>query len=79
MSIVVLLATAVAAAVEWVEALTIVLAVGLFKGWRSAFVGMALGFVALAALVAVFGITITSHVSIEAARTVVGSSCCCSD
>jgi Ca2+/H+ antiporter, TMEM165/GDT1 family len=72
MSIVVLLATALAAGVEWVEALTIVLAVGLFKGWRSAFVGMALGFVALAALVAVFGITITSRVSIDAARTVVG-------
>jgi uncharacterized membrane protein len=72
MSIVVLLATAVAAGVEWVEALTIVLAVGLFKGWRSAFTGLALAFVALAALVAVFGITITSKVSIDAARTVVG-------
>jgi uncharacterized membrane protein len=72
MSIVVLLATALAAGVEWVEALTIVLAVGLFKGWRSAFAGMALGFVALAALVAVFGITITSRVSIDTARTVVG-------
>jgi Ca2+/H+ antiporter, TMEM165/GDT1 family len=72
MSIVVLLATALAAGVEWVEALTIVLAVGLFKGWRSAFVGMAVGFVALAVLVAVFGFTITSRVSIDAARTVVG-------
>ena len=72
MSIVVLLATALAAGVEWVEALTIVLAVGLLKGWRSALVGMAVGFVALALLVAVFGITITSKVSIDAARTVVG-------
>jgi uncharacterized membrane protein len=72
MSIVVLLATALAAGVEWVEALTIVLAVGLFKGWRSAFVGMTLGFAALAALVAIFGITITSRVSINDARTVVG-------
>lgn len=72
MSIVVLLATALAAGVEWVEALTIVLAVGLFKGWRSAFLGTALGFVALAALVAAFGITITSRVSIDTARTVVG-------
>jgi Ca2+/H+ antiporter, TMEM165/GDT1 family len=72
MSIVVLLATALAAGVEWVEALTIVLAVGLLKGWRSALVGMAIGFVALALLVAVFGITITSKVSIDAARTVVG-------
>jgi uncharacterized membrane protein len=71
-SILVLLATALAAGVEWVEALTIVLAVGLFKGWRTAFVGLALGLVALVALVAVFGVTITSHVSISAARTLVG-------
>jgi uncharacterized membrane protein len=72
MSILVLLATALAAAVEWVEALTIVLAVGLFKGWKAAFLGLALGLLALVALVAVFGVTITSHVSIEAARTLVG-------
>jgi uncharacterized membrane protein len=72
MSIVVLVATALAAGVEWVEALTIVLAVGIVKGWRSAFIGMAIGFAALAVLVAAFGITITSHVSIDAARTVVG-------
>jgi uncharacterized membrane protein len=71
-SIVVLLATALAAGVEWIEALTIVLAVGLVRGWRGAFVGMALGFVALAALVAIFGITITSKVSLDAARTVIG-------
>src|ERR1700726_1320753 len=72
MNILVLLATALAAGVEWVEALTIVLAVGLFKGWRSAFLGMALAFVGLTVLVAAFGITITSRVSIEDARTVVG-------
>jgi uncharacterized membrane protein len=72
MSIVVLVATALAAGVEWVEALTIVLAVGLVRGWRSAFVGMGIAFVALAVLVAAFGITITSRVSIDAARTVVG-------
>ena len=39
MSILVILATFIAAAVEWVEALTIVLAVGLTRGWRSAFAG----------------------------------------
>jgi uncharacterized membrane protein len=72
MSVLVLLATALAAAVEWVEALTIVLAVGLFKGWRSAFVGMVLGLAALIILVAVFGLTITSRVSIDTARTLVG-------
>jgi uncharacterized membrane protein len=72
MSIVVLVATALAAGVEWVEALTIVLAVGIVKGWRSAFTGMAIAFAALAVLVAAFGITITSRVSIDTARTVVG-------
>jgi len=72
MSYVVVLATFLAAAVEWVEALTVVLAVGLFKGWRSAFLGAILAVVLLVALVALFGIAITSHVSIAAARTVVG-------
>ena len=72
MNILVILATFIAAAVEWVEALTIVLAVGLVRGWRSAFVGMAIALVALVALIAAFGIAITSHVSIGAARTVVG-------
>jgi uncharacterized membrane protein len=72
MSIVVLVATALAAGVEWVEALTIVLAVGIVKGWRSAFAGMTIAFAALAILVAIFGITITSRVSINDARTFVG-------
>ena len=72
MSYVVVLATFLAAGVEWVEALTVVLAVGLFKGWRSAFLGASLAVVLLVALVALFGIAITSHVSIAAARTVVG-------
>ncbi len=72
MNILVILATFLAAGVEWVEALTIVLAVGLVRGWRSAFVGMGLALVALVALIAAFGVAITSHVSIDAARTVVG-------
>ena len=72
MSILVILATFLAAGVEWVEALTIVLAVGLVRGWRSAFAGTVAAVVALVVLVAAFGIAITSHVSISAARTVVG-------
>jgi uncharacterized membrane protein len=64
--------TFIAAAVEWVEALTIVLAVGLFKGWRSAFAGTILAFVALIALVLVFGTALTSLIPIDIARTVVG-------
>lgn len=65
-------ATFLAAGVEWVEALTIVLAVGLVRGWKSAFLGLIAALVALIALIAGFGIAITSHVSIDAARTVVG-------
>jgi len=72
MNILVLLATFLAAGVEWIEALTIVLAVGLVRGWRSAFAGMSLALVALIALITGFGFAITSHVSIAAARTVVG-------
>ena len=42
MNVLVIVATALAAGVEWVEALTIVLAVGMFKGWRTALAGTAL-------------------------------------
>lgn len=72
MSVLVIVATFLAAAVEWVEALTIVLAVGLFKGWRSAFVGTAAGILILAAITVVFGVAITSHVNVGLARTLVG-------
>ena len=49
----------VACAVEAVEALTIVLAAGLTREWRSTFQGMAAALVVLAAIVAVLGPTIT--------------------
>jgi uncharacterized membrane protein len=64
--------TFLAAGVEWVEALTIVLAVGLFKGWRSAVAGMLLAGLALAALVAIFGFTLSAYVPIGLVRTLVG-------
>ncbi len=44
-----------ASLVEFVEALTIVLAVGTIRGWRSALLGAGAGVVALALLVALFG------------------------
>ena len=44
-----------ACAVEAVEALTIVLAAGTSRGWRSALIGVAAGLVVLAAVVAVLG------------------------
>src|SRR4030088_2546540 len=64
--------TFLAATVEWVEALTIVLAVGLFKGWKSAFLGMILAIVALVGLVLAFGVALAAIVPIAIARTVVG-------
>ncbi len=72
MNVLVLVSSFLAAGVEWVEALTIVLAVGLFKSWRTALLGTAVAILALVALVAVFGVAVTSHVSITLARTLVG-------
>ena len=60
-----------ACAVEMVEALTIVFAVGHTRGWRSAFEGVAAALVALSALVAVFGPALI-HVPLTWLRLVVG-------
>jgi uncharacterized membrane protein len=66
------LATFLAASVEWVEALTIVLAVGMFKSWRTALIASAAALAVLALLVVGFGFAVTSHVSVSLARTLVG-------
>lgn len=60
-----------ACAVEMVEALTIVLAVGHTRGWRSAFEGTAVALVALAALVGAFGPALV-QVPLSVLRLVVG-------
>jgi uncharacterized membrane protein len=57
--------------VEAVEALTIVLAVGLARGWRPALTGAAAALVALALIVAVLG-PLTGVVPIRALQFVVG-------
>ena len=62
----------VACAVEAVEALTIVLAAGLTREWRSTFQGMATALVVLAAIVGVLGPTITL-LPLTALRLVVGA------
>ena len=61
----------VACAVEMVEALTIVFAVGHTRGWRSAFEGTAVALVVLAALVAVFGPALV-QVPLSVLRLIVG-------
>jgi uncharacterized membrane protein len=60
-----------ACAVEAVEALTIVLAVGTTRSWSSAMSGVATAIVALAAIVAAFGPALTS-LPIGALRVLVG-------
>src|ERR1019366_1756784 len=60
-----------ACSVEMVEALTIVLAVGHTRGWRSALQGGVVALVALAALVAAFGPALV-HVPLDGLRLVVG-------
>ncbi|HYM16439.1 MAG TPA: hypothetical protein VEZ14_12860 [Dehalococcoidia bacterium] len=65
------LAAFLASTVEMVEALTIVLAVGLTRGWRSAMIGVAAALLALAAVVAGFGPALTL-VPIDALRLLVG-------
>jgi uncharacterized membrane protein len=67
----VILSTFLASGVEWVEAFTIVLAVGLFRGWRAAFTGTALAAVALAAIVIVLGAAVNSF-PVADAQVVVG-------
>jgi uncharacterized membrane protein len=60
-----------ACAVEAVEALTIVLAVGVTRGWRSALYGVGAGVLALAAVVAALGPAVGS-IPIGALRVAVG-------
>jgi uncharacterized membrane protein len=60
-----------ACAVEAVEALTIVLAVGSTRSWRSAMTGVGVGLLVLAVIVAVLGPAITS-LPLELLRLLVG-------
>jgi uncharacterized membrane protein len=61
-----------ACAVEAVEALTIVLAAGLTRGWRSALIGVAAAVVVLAAVVGALGPALTV-IPIDALRVTVGA------
>jgi uncharacterized membrane protein len=65
------LVTFLASAVEAVEALTIVLAVGITRGWRSTMIGVGVAVVTLAVVVAALGPALTA-LPIGALRVVVG-------
>ncbi len=71
-SSVLVLAVFLATAVEMVEALTIVVAVGHTRGWRSAFEGVGLALLALTALVGGFGPALL-RIPINNLRLIVGS------
>ncbi|HEY1368769.1 MAG TPA: hypothetical protein VGF23_16735 [Gaiellaceae bacterium] len=66
------LSSFLASAVEMVEALTIVLAAGITRGWRSSLVGVGAAALALAAIVAALGPALTV-VPLDSLRLVVGA------
>lgn len=72
-TVVLFLAVFGASAVEMVEALTIVVAAGTARGWRSALEGAAVAVAVLAAIVGAVGVPLIHLVPISALRVVVGS------
>lgn len=67
-----ILAAFLASLVEFVEALTVVLAVGSVRGWRSALTGSAVAVAVLLALIAVLGPALT-RIPLDAIQFVVGA------
>jgi uncharacterized membrane protein len=67
-----ILSSFLASIVEFVEALTIVLAVGVTINWRSSLLGAGVAILTLAALVAIFGSTLVIFIPIETLRLVIG-------
>jgi uncharacterized membrane protein len=65
--------TLLASAVEFVEAFTIVLAMGLTRGWRSTLAGTASALVLLAGVAAVFGYALINWFPESALQLVVGT------
>jgi Ca2+/H+ antiporter, TMEM165/GDT1 family len=67
------LSSFIASEVEFVDALTVVLAVGVTRQWRSTLLGAGAAVLVLVALVAILGLTIATLVPIELLRLVVGA------
>ena len=70
---VLILAVFGASLVEMVEALTIVVAAGVTRGWRSALEGALAAVVVLTVLVAAVGVPLIHYIPIDALRVVVGT------
>jgi uncharacterized membrane protein len=72
-TLVLVLAVFGASLVEMVEALTLVVAAGVSRGWRSALEGAAAAALLLGVLVVVVGIPLIRYIPIDALRVVVGA------
>ena len=72
-TLILLLAVFAASLVEMVEALTIVVAAGVSRGWRSALEGAAAAIVVLGVLVLVVGVPLIRYIPLDALRVVVGA------
>jgi uncharacterized membrane protein len=72
-TVVLVLAVFAASLVEMVEALTIVVAAGVSRGWRSALEGAAVAALVLGVLVAAVGVPLIRYIPIDALRVVVGA------
>ena len=72
-TLVLVLAVFGASAVEMVEALTIVVASGVSRGWRSALEGAAAAVVVLGILVGAVGVPLIHYIPIDTLRVVVGA------
>jgi uncharacterized membrane protein len=72
-TLVLVIAVFAASLVEMVEALTIVVAAGVSRGWRSALEGAAAAAAVLTALVLVVGVPLIRYIPIDALRVVVGA------
>jgi uncharacterized membrane protein len=72
-TLVLVIAVFAASLVEMVEALTIVVAAGVSRGWRSALEGAAAAVLVLGALVLVVGVPLIRYIPIDTLRVVVGA------
>jgi uncharacterized membrane protein len=68
----VFLASFLASSVEFVEASTIVIVIGVTVNWRSSLAGAGFAAAALAAVIAVFGVAVVRYVPIDVLRVLVG-------
>ncbi|MEO9255362.1 MAG: hypothetical protein ABI305_07485 [Tepidiformaceae bacterium] len=70
--VLIFLGALLASAVEMVEALTIVLAVGVTRGWRASLIGVFVGLIVLGIVVGALGPSLVNYVPLNGLRVVIG-------